>query len=203
MTEGSRLDDVVIRPETAGDAPAIYDLVAAAFGSEAEAQLVEAIRASPEYHAGMALVAVVRGGSGADRRGGGAGSRHQTRDEVVGHVMISGAALHEGEREHRVVTLSPLAVAPHAQGRGVGSLLVRAVTERADRAGEPLVLLEGDPRYYGRFGFEHAAPYGIEFTLPSWAAPEAAQVLRLRAYDARIRGRVVYPPAFDGVTDHS
>jgi putative acetyltransferase len=178
------LDGDAIRPETAGDASAIHDVVAAAFGSEAEASLVEAIRASPEYRPDMALVAVLH-------------------DEVVGHVMISGAALHERERQHRVVTLSPLAVAPHAQGRGIGTRLVRAVTERADRAGEPLVLLEGDPRYYGRFGFEHAAPFGIEFTLPSWAPPEAAQVLRLRAYDARIRGRVVYPPAFDGVTDHS
>jgi putative acetyltransferase len=184
VTEGSQLDDVAIRPETADDAPAINDVVAAAFGSEAEAQLVEAIRASPEYRPAMALVAVLD-------------------NEVVGHVMISEAALHDGDHRHRVVTLSPLAVAPHVQGRGIGSLLVRAATDGADHAGEPLVLLEGDPRYYARFGFEHAARYGIEFTLPSWAAPEAAQVLRLRAYDARIRGRVVYPPAFDGVTDHS
>ncbi|MEO6713408.1 MAG: hypothetical protein ABIM89_08280 [Mycobacteriales bacterium] len=28
------------------------------------------------------------------------------------------------------------------------------------------------------------------------ATPEAAQVARLRAYDARVRGRLDYPPAF-------
>jgi hypothetical protein len=27
-------------------------------------------------------------------------------------------------------------------------------------------------------------------------------VLRLAAYDPALRGRVVYPPAFDSVTDH-
>jgi putative acetyltransferase len=177
-------NNVAIRPETADDAGAIHDVVAAAFGSEVEAQLVEAIRASPEYRPDLALVAVLD-------------------TAVVGHVMISGAALYDGDRRHRVVTLSPLAVAPHAQRRGVGSALVHAVTDRADRAGEPLVLVEGDPGNYRRFGFEPAARYGIEFPLPSWAPPEAAQVLRLRAYDARIRGRVVYPPAFDGVVDHS
>ena|SRR5881275_2980666 len=59
------------------------------------------------------------------------------------------------------------------------------------------VALEGDPRYYSRFGFEHSVRYGIHITLPSWAPPEAAQVLRLMHYDPAIRGTVVYPPAFD------
>ena len=78
---------------------------------------------------------------------------------------------------------------------------MRAVTARADVRGEPLVVLEGSPLFYARLGFEHAAPHGIDITLPSWAPPEAAQVLRLRNYDASLRGRVVYPPAFDEVTE--
>ncbi|MEY2405696.1 MAG: putative acetyltransferase, partial [Acidimicrobiaceae bacterium] len=47
-----------------------------------------------------------------------------------------------------------------------------------------------------------SVPHGIRIDLPSWASPEAAQVLRLRSYDPSIRGRVVYPPAFDEVTGH-
>jgi putative acetyltransferase len=78
---------------------------------------------------------------------------------------------------------------------------VRAVAAAADDRGEPLVVLEGSPVFYGRLGFEHALPYGIEITLPSWAPPEAAQVLRLRSYDPALRGRVVYPPAFDAVSE--
>jgi putative acetyltransferase len=76
------------------------------------------------------------------------------------------------------------------------------VTARADRAGEPLVVLEGNPRYYARFGFEHSVPHGIHIDLPSWAPATAAQVLRLSTYDPSIRGRVVYPPAFSDVIDH-
>ena len=61
---------------------------------------------------------------------------------------------------------------------------------------------KGVPAYYGRFGFEPAPAHGIHIKLPSWAPPEAAQVLRLKNYDPSIRGQVVYPPAFDGVTDN-
>lgn len=43
-------------------------------------------------------------------------------------------------------------------------------------------MLEGSPRFYGRLGFEYAAPLGIEMILPSWAPAEAAQVLRLASY---------------------
>ncbi len=171
-----------VRSERPDDYEAIAEVVAAAFGAEPEARLVEAIRASPHYVADLALVAVVDG-------------------SVAGHVMISGATLRGDTGDRRIVMLSPLAVAPDLQRRGIGSALVREVTTRADDLGEPLVILEGSPTYYGRFGFEFARAIGIEINLPSWAPPEAAQVLRLRNYDPSLRGRVIYPPAFDGVTD--
>jgi putative acetyltransferase len=71
--------------------------------------------------------------------------------EVAGFVMVSHAVL-VGEKpvgdsgeQHRVLTLSPLAVAPALQGRGVGSALVPAVLGEAERLGEQPVLLEGSP----------------------------------------------------------
>ena len=76
-----------------------------------------------------------------------------------------------------------------------------AFGSEAEAAGEPLVVLEGNPAFYGPLGFEPAAGYGIELPLPSWAPPEAAQVMRLRAYDAGVRGRVVYPAAFEEVAE--
>jgi putative acetyltransferase len=116
--------------------------------------------------------------------------------------MVSYTALHDTAARYRIPMLSPLAVAPDAQRRGIGSALVRAVAALVDARGEPLIVLEGSPAYYGRLGFEYSVPYGIRITLPEWAPPEAAQILRLRTYDPAVRGLVVYPPAFDAVIEH-
>jgi len=62
-------------------------------------------------------------------------------------------------------------------------------------------VLEESPTFYGRLGFEYSVPYGLHITLPSRAAPEAAQIIRLRNYDPSVKGRVVYPPAFDNVAE--
>ncbi len=175
--------DVEIRPERPDDHEAIDRVVTGAFRSPGEARLVRAIRASPEYLADAALVAVERGGS--------------DDGSIVGHVMISGATLRlPSGSERTIVMLSPLAVAPDHQGRGIGAALVRASTAVADARGEPFVVLEGSPAYYSRFGFEPAAAHGIEVPLPDWAPPEAAQLLRLRNDDPTLHGTVVYPAAF-------
>jgi putative acetyltransferase len=175
---------VTIRAERVDDTGAISEVVAAAFGSPVEARLVDAIRASPNFVPEWSLVAELEG-------------------RVVGHVMVSFVSLRDGAKQHRVASLSPLAVAPDCHGRGIGSALVRAVTAKVDAAGEPLVVLEGSPVFYGRVGFEHSVPHGIRIDLPEWAPPEAAQIIRLANYDASIRGKIAYPPAFDGLsTDH-
>ncbi|MGZ8762635.1 MAG: GNAT family N-acetyltransferase, partial [Acidimicrobiia bacterium] len=160
MTQRRASTAATIRPEQPADTAAIAAVVEAAFGSPVEARLVDDIRRSPEYEPDWSLVAEVDG-------------------EIVGHVMVSRAALHDGEEHRRIAMLSPLAVTPAAQRRGIGSALVRAVARRVDDAGEPCIILEGSPAYYGRLGFEAAAPYGIRIPLPGWAPPEAAQVLRL------------------------
>jgi putative acetyltransferase len=188
-SEQSRALPIEIRAETDADHDAIAGVVARAFQSPAEARLVELIRASEHYVPEWSLVAV-----------------HDGR--VVGHVMVSHVGLRDsdgdgnGAQARHVPSLSPLAVDPDVHGRGAGSALVRAVTARVDDAGEPLVVLEGAPAYYARFGFEPSAQYGVTITLPSWAPPEAAQLLRLTHYDPAVRGHVVYPAAFDEVTDH-
>lgn len=180
MTDATRVTSApTIRPERPEDHDAIAAVVEGAFGSPAEAQLVEAIRASPEYVPDMALVAELDG-------------------RVVGHVMISGALLVDEEGgEHPIVMLSPLGVSPELQRSGIGSALVREATRRADERGEPFVVLEGSPDYYGRLGFEPAADHGITLPLPSWAPAAAAQLMRLSHDDPALKGHVVYPPAFD------
>ncbi len=117
---------------------------------------------------------------------------------IVGHVMISYATL-EGDATRRVLSLAPLAVAPERQKEGIGSALVRAGVAEAEARNEPLVIVEGIPVYYPRFGFERARSVGIE--PPSAHIPDAAfMVLRLSRYDQSYRGTIVYPPAFDIVS---
>lgn len=179
----ARIEHPLIEPESVADIPAIREVVRTAFAHQPPVpDLVDAIRASPQYEPRLSLVARVDG-------------------QVVGFVMVSHATLVDdavpGGPGHDVLTLSPLAVAPDRQRRGVGSALVRAALAAAEEAGAGLVTLEGSPAYYGRLGFRPAADLGITFTLPEWAPPEAAQALPLSGYRPEMRGRLVYPPAFD------
>src|SRR5262249_20713641 len=64
-------------------------------------------------------------------------------DEVVGQVMFSRCLLDAPRRLVDVTSLSPLAVVPQWQRRGLGSALVRRGLEELDERGVPLVFLEG------------------------------------------------------------
>ena len=173
---------ITIRPETRADRDEIAEVIERAFGSPDEARLVDAIRASDDYIAELALVATLQ-------------------DTVVGQVMISKCAVVGDDTTTPAVMLSPLAVDPEHQRAGIGALLVRTVADRAADLGHPFVVLEGDPRYYSRFGFEPAARFGVKLPLPDWAPPEAAQLLRLHANASIPSGRAVYPDSFAVLDD--
>jgi putative acetyltransferase len=169
---------VLIRTERAADHAAVADVVRRAFVDEPQVVgMVSAIRESSRSRSGLAFVARVEG-------------------EIVGFVMCSGTDLVDDDGTIRdVLTLTPLAVVPEFQRRGIGSALVGAAIREADRRHEPLVVLEGSPRYYARLGFRFAPDFGIHIDLPDWAPREAAQVYPLSSYDPQVRGRVEYPPA--------
>lgn len=168
---------MIVRPETPDDFEAIQALVAAAFGRGNEAELVRLLRASDAYLPELALVAEID-------------------DEIAGHILISYVTLLNDDEEFQVLSLAPLAVLPERQNSGIGGALVEAGLEIADERGEPLVVLLGHPEYYPRFGFEVASGYGIE--PPYDGVRDAAfMVRRLSAYDARYRGRIQYPSAFE------
>lgn len=57
--------------------------------------------------------------------------------------------------------LGPLAVAPARHGEGIGAALLAQSLDMAAWAGHRLVVLVGDPAYYGRFGFRAAGGHGI------------------------------------------
>ncbi len=59
----------------------------------------------------------------------------------------------------------------------------------------PIVFLEGDPRYYSRFGFR--AGDDQLFRRPSLRIPKLAfQALTLPSYESWMTGTLVYPDAF-------
>ena len=162
---------MIVRAERAEDDDAIAAVVEAAFGSPDEARLVERFRASAGYLPGLALVAEDGG-------------------EIVGHVLFTLTELVDGTS---ILMLSPLAVRPDRQRTGIGTALVREGLRRSVERAEPLVIVEGDPRYYSRFGFVAASTLRLE--RPYESIPEAAfQAQRLPAYVETARGRVVYPP---------
>jgi putative acetyltransferase len=167
---------VLIRQEGPDDYQAIDDVVAKAFGRPNEAELVRLLRESEYYVPELSLVAEDGG-------------------EIVGHIMLSYADL-DGDGPPRILSLAPLAVKPGRQRDGIGIALTRTALDAADERGEPLVIVLGHADYYPRFGFETARRHGIEPPDPN-IPDEVFMVARLRAYDPRIRGRAVYPPAFD------
>lgn len=166
---------MTIRTAVDDDHVSIDLVVRIAFDRVDEASLVERIRASAQYVPDLDLVAC------AD-------------DRIVGHVLLSRIWL--GERG--VLGLAPLSVLPSYQGRGIGTALVNEALARADAMGEPIVLVLGDPGYYGRFGFELATDWGID--PPPGFPPHAFQAKPLSAYDPFARGRCRYPEAFDTVS---
>ena len=166
---------MIVRAERESDFAEIHAVVQAAFGNEQVGPLVDALRPLPGYLPELALVAEDEG-------------------EIVGYVMFSYADVAE---DGRVLMLSPLGVRPDRQRQGVGSALVEEGLRRAQERGEPVVIVEGDPRYYSRFGFRRASELGLED--PHEGIPDGAYQALAYAPD-HPRGRVVYPPPFDDVT---
>ena len=115
--------------------------------------------------------------------------------ELIGHILFTRGWVDAPARLLEVLILSPVSVLPSHQNRGVGTELISwALQTLADRP-EPMVFLEGVPRYYPRFGFESASALGFE--PPSNRIPDAAfMVYRLPRYEAWMSGRLVYPEAF-------
>lgn len=106
---------------------------------------------------------------------------------VVGHVLGGRGRL--GDRE--VIGLAPLAVIPKHQRQGVGSRLVVELIARADTGGWPLVVVLGDPGFYGRFGFEPASGLGIEYSAVGRGDPHF-QARRLSRFDQSLHGEFRY-----------
>lgn len=164
-----------IRDEGPRDAAAIAAVLAAAFGHQAEAELVADLQAA----GALSLSLVAEAADGA----------------VVGYVAFSPVTV-DGGGADRLLGLAPLAVSPSWQGRGIGAALVDAGLSRARAEGADLVFVLGEPAYYRRFGFRPAADRGVAWEHE--APAEAFMAVELRpGAGANWQGVLRYHPAFD------
>jgi predicted N-acetyltransferase YhbS len=143
---------MLIRTEQPGDRPAVLKLVARAFaagdGAEpAEPRLLAELYDCDGFLPEFALVAEDDG-------------------TVVGHAIstrgwIDGAP---------ALGLGPIAVEPGRQRSGIGAALLAETRQRAEAAGESVILLLGSTDYYPRFGYRPASESGIKAPDPAWGA---------------------------------
>jgi putative acetyltransferase len=167
---------VIIREQRPAERAAVRDVIIRAFDEIVVADLAEALQDRPDRRRGASLVAEIGG-------------------ELVGHVQLSWSWLDAPARLVDVLVLSPLSVVPEHQRQGVGGQLVRHAIAAARQLGAPLLFVEGDPRYYGRFGFQAGGDHG--FTAPSLRIPAPGfQVVVLDAHEPWMTGALVYNDTF-------
>lgn len=133
-----------IRLETDGDAPALSQLSAEAFGPGRFTRSAYRVREGVPPVAALCLCGLL------DRK-------------LVGGIRFT--AIRIGDSEGAAL-LGPLVVDPVVKGKGYGKALVEEGLARARAEGFALVLLVGDMPYYGRFGFQPVPPGQIALPGP-------------------------------------
>jgi len=159
-----------IRQEIEGDEQAIAEVVARAFegkpyADDNDAKIVGALR-----DAGALVLSLV-----ATHKG-----------QIIGQVALSPATIGAG----RYLCVGPLAVLPEHQRKGVGTALMSHALGVAQVYGRDGVVLQGDPNYYGRFGFE-VFP-GVTY------AGEGAEYIQVLPWRGPPSGEVTFHAAFSG-----
>jgi putative acetyltransferase len=138
---------MVIKNEQPENIKKIRKLNVIAFGHEAEAVLVDKLRASRALT--LSLVAMEEG-------------------SIVGNIAFSPVTINTIDRTISAIGLGPLAVSPERQGSGIGSQLVEAGLNEIRRLGHVIIFVLGNPEFYSRFGFLSAKKFDIrwEFDVP-------------------------------------
>ena len=168
--------NVVIRAETATDHEAIRKVNRLAFGQDAEARLVDALREGGYVR--LSLVA-------------------EKDDQIVGHILFSDLPILTDAGTVSALSLAPMGVLPAYQRQGIGFALVRQGLEACRDQGHRIVIVLGHPEFYPRFGFSAklAEPLSSPF-----GGGEAWMALELISGAlAGVTGNVQYPPPFNEV----
>ncbi|MBL8825909.1 MAG: N-acetyltransferase [Planctomycetaceae bacterium] len=159
-----------LRPETPHDAAAIHALLVDCFPTDAEARLVDQLRA-----AGRLLVSYVA----------------EVEGQIVGHVAFSPVTVASGATG---VGLAPVAVQVAQRRRGIAADLVTAGLAACRSLDYRWAVVLGNPAYYARFGFRPAREFGLS---DEYGGGDAFQAFELQPHAIpRDAGLVRYAPEF-------
>jgi putative acetyltransferase len=93
---------------------------------------------------------------------------------VVGHIAFSPVTI-TNNKSWMGYILAPLGVKPEYKKRQIGSKLIENGMERLSKMGVNVVFVYGDPKYYGKFGFNpdvasrYSPPYELQYPF-GWQA---------------------------------
>jgi putative acetyltransferase len=174
--------EINIRNEEAKDIAQVREVLCAAFPTDVESRLVDALRAN-----GKAIISLVAA----------------QNEQVLGHIMFSPVAITPSNAvtppggatppsEAKGIGLAPVVVHPDVQSQGVGSGLIREGLRLCKELGYDYCVVLGDPNYYQRFGFEKASQFGMQ---NEYGADDAFMLIRFSKGDM-VQGLVKYVPEF-------
>lgn len=164
---------IVIRPETVQDRTTIWNINQAAFGGDAEANLVDALR-----DGGFVEVSLVA----------------ETGGHVIAHILFSRVKINTKVGTVNALSLAPMAVLPEHQRKGIGTRLLWNGMDACRRLGHRIILVLGHPKFYSEFGFSAEKARQIE---SPFGGGEAWMALELWPDSLKgIEGRVEYSPPF-------
>ncbi|MAG70852.1 MAG: GNAT family N-acetyltransferase [Acidobacteria bacterium] len=164
-----------IRPELEADRAAIFEVNQEVFPTDAEARLVDTLRA--KVAPTTSLVAEVDG-------------------TIVGHIFFSPVTIDGVGGEGVMLGLAPMAVREKFQRQGIGRQLVEAGLAACQRANVELVFVLGHPDYYPKLGFAPVASFGLHYADPKLDVCFFVKELLPGALHGA-KGTVAYHPAFD------
>ncbi|KON89966.1 GNAT family acetyltransferase [Sporosarcina globispora] len=79
---------------------------------------------------------------------------------IIGHFILSKLPI-SNKFENEILMLSPVSVAINHQRQGVGKYMLQEGIKLAAKMGYKGIIVEGDNRYYQRFGFRTSTEFGI------------------------------------------
>ena len=163
---------IVLREEKAGDLEAIRAIHTQAFNRPDEGRLVDALR-----DAGLTRLSLVALVSSAP----------------AGHILFSEIVLKTAKDPVSALALAPVAVRPEFQRRRLGRALILAGLRRVRELGHRIVLVLGEPEYYGRFGFTVELARGVR---SPWSGPHYMGLEFEPGALEGLEAEAIYPPPF-------